>query len=65
MFIAPLISWHIAKRQIESPANVANTQITAPVRQEWINDLREPVAALHDFTAGHESECGLCTQLGS
>lgn len=61
VFIGPLISWHIAKRQVESSANVANKQITAPMRQEWINDLRELVAeltssALHYFTSGHESE---------
>ena len=40
VFIGPLISWHIAKRQIESPANVANRQIPAPMRQEWINGLK-------------------------
>jgi len=34
MFIAPLISWHIAKRQIEFPANVANR------RNVWICALQ-------------------------
>ena len=29
----PLISWRIAKRQIEASAEVANKQITAPMRQ--------------------------------
>lgn len=59
VFIGPLISSRIAKHQIESSAAVANKQIVAPMRQAWINDLRDLIAeltasALHYFTAGHE-----------
>jgi hypothetical protein len=59
VFFGPLISWRIAKRQIESSAEVANKQIIAPMRQKWIIDLRDLVAeltssTLHYFTAGHD-----------
>src|SRR4029077_2398278 len=59
VFFWPLISLRIAKRQIESSASVANKQITAPMRQAWINGLRDLVAeltssALHYFKAGHD-----------
>jgi hypothetical protein len=59
VIFGPLISWRIAKRQIEASAEVANKQITAPMRQKWINDLRDLVAELtsstfHYFKAGHD-----------
>jgi len=61
VLFGPLISLWIAKRQIASSAEVTNKQITAPMRQAWINTLRDLVAeltgdTLHYFTAGHESE---------
>ena len=61
VFFGPLISLWIAKRQIASSAEVANKQIIAPMRQAWINNLRDLVAeltgdTLHYFTAGHEFE---------
>jgi hypothetical protein len=72
VFFGPLISWRITKRQIESSteiarlqiessAAVANKQIIAPMRQAWINHLRESVAeltsaTLHYFNAGHDFE---------
>jgi hypothetical protein len=59
VFFGPLISLWLAKRQIASSAEVANKQIIAPMRQAWINNLRDHVAeltgdALHYFTAGHD-----------
>jgi hypothetical protein len=36
----PWISLRIAKRRMASSAEVANKQITAPMRQAWINNLR-------------------------
>jgi hypothetical protein len=50
-----------ARGQIASSAEVANKQITAPMRQVWINSLRDLVAeltsdTLHYFTAGHNFE---------
>ena len=59
VIFGPLISLRIAKRQMASSAEVANKQITAPMRQAWINNLRDLVAeltgdTLHYFTAGHE-----------
>ncbi|HEV2265463.1 MAG TPA: hypothetical protein VGR79_13150 [Stellaceae bacterium] len=59
VFVGPLISWYIAKRQIESSLAVANKQIVAPMRQAWINNLRDILAeltssALHYYVAGFE-----------
>lgn len=68
VFVGPAISWHIAKRQICASSELAtsqirslletsNRQITAPMRQAWINDLRDSLAelcstALHGNTSG-------------
>jgi hypothetical protein len=60
VFIGPLISWKIAKRQIASSLKAANKQIVAPMRQAWINSLRDLLAeisssALHYHQAGFEN----------
>ena len=59
VFFGPLISWNIAKRQAASSLKIANKQIVAPMRQAWINSLRDLIAeisssALHYFQAGYE-----------
>jgi hypothetical protein len=59
VFIGPMISWRIAKRQIASSLDVANKQIIAPMRQAWINNLRDLLAelissSLHYYVAGYE-----------
>jgi hypothetical protein len=59
VFIGPWISWSIAKRHVHSSLAVANKQITAPMRQAWINSLRDTLAelsssALHYHVAGYE-----------
>jgi hypothetical protein len=70
VFVGPIISWHIAKRQIKESSDLAqaqirsalhtsNKQIVAPMRQAWINELRELLAelsssALHYYLAGFE-----------
>jgi hypothetical protein len=59
VFLGPFISWKIAKRQISSSFKVANKQIVAPMRQTWINNLRDLIAeissiSLHYFQAGFE-----------
>ncbi len=46
VFVGPLISWLVAKRQLASSLEVANKQIIAPMRQAWINDLRDLLAEL-------------------
>lgn len=57
--VGPLISWLVAKHQIASSLEVANKQIIAPMRQAWINNLRDLVAeltssALHYHVAGFQ-----------
>ena len=59
VFVGPLISWLVTKRQIASSLEVANKQIIAPMRQTWINNLRDLIAeltssALHYHVAGFE-----------
>lgn len=59
VFVGPLISLRIARRQVMSSLEVANKQIVAPMRQAWINSLRDLLAevtssAHHYFLAGFE-----------
>ena len=59
VFAGPLIALLVAKRQVLSALDIANKQITAPMRQAWINSLRILLAkisssALHYFIAGFE-----------
>src|ERR1051325_1451586 len=59
VFVAPLIARRIGRGQIASSLAVANKQITAPMRQAWINSLRDTLArllsrALHYHVAGFE-----------
>jgi hypothetical protein len=70
VFVGPIISWLIAKRQIKASSDLAaeqihttlasaNKQIVAPMRQAWINSLRDLLAeflssAHHYFVAGFD-----------
>lgn len=46
VFVGPMISLRVAERQTKSSLEVANKQITAPMRQAWINNLRDLLAEL-------------------
>jgi len=59
VLIGPYISWKVAKRQSETSVRITNKQIIAPMRQAWINSLRDLVAELlgkcaHYWAAGFE-----------
>ena len=59
IFVGPFISLYVAKRQVRSSLEVANRQITSPMRQVWINALRDLLSELcssvhHYFVAGYE-----------
>lgn len=59
VFVGPLLSQRVARRQVVSSLEVANKQIIAPMRQVWINNLRNLLAelassALHYYVAGYE-----------
>ena len=59
VFVGPLISVRVAKHQVRSSLAVAGRQITDPMRQAWINSLRDLLAELcssahHYFVAGFE-----------
>ena len=57
--VGPTVSFIIARRQLRASLGASNKQITAPMRQAWINKLRELLAeltssALHYYVAGFE-----------
>ena len=70
VFVGPLVAWLVTKRQLTSSVvladrqiqvslSVANKQIIAPMRQAWINTLRDLLAeltssAFHYHVAGFE-----------
>lgn len=60
VFVGPLVSSYINKRQIKASLAIANNQLVAPMRQVWINDLRALLAELisnshYYFIAGFEN----------
>ena len=48
VFVGPLISMLVTRKQIEASTHVTNKQILSPIRQNWINDLRSVLA---EFTS--------------
>jgi hypothetical protein len=44
VFVGPLVAWRVAKRQSETSLAVARKQVVAPMRQKWIDNLRDRVA---------------------
>ncbi len=59
VFVGPIISYLVAKRQIASALVTSHKQIIAPMRQAWINNLRDVLAELtsraqHYYCAGFE-----------
>jgi hypothetical protein len=46
VFVSPLVSWIVTKRQIEAAQQLAITQFLAPMRQGWINELRSVLTEL-------------------
>lgn len=59
VFVGPIISFIVAKRQIASSLATSHKQIIAPMRQAWINSLRDLLAeltssSLHYYCAGFE-----------
>lgn len=59
VFVGPIISLIIAKRQIASSFRATQKQIISPIRQAWINELRIIISELsaksaHYWAAGYE-----------
>lgn len=59
VFIGPFVSWKVAKKQIESSARIARQQLLGPMRQAWINELRQLISevassCLHYWQTGFE-----------
>ena len=59
VFFGPLISWLVAENQTKISLKVANKQIIAPMRQQWINNLRDTITELlsksvHYFASGYD-----------
>ncbi|MGH7172474.1 MAG: hypothetical protein ACRELG_19520 [Gemmataceae bacterium] len=60
VFVGPVVSWIVSKRQQQLSLAIANKQIIAPMRQAWINHLRDLLAELssstrHYWAAGFEN----------
>jgi hypothetical protein len=49
VFVGPFVTLRIGRKQVELSRRIASKQIVAPMRQAWINSLREKLAEL---TAG-------------
>ncbi|MDK9556095.1 hypothetical protein QQF73_00560 [Marinobacter sp. M216] len=59
VFVGPFVSWRVAQRQSDTSLRVANKQVIAPMRQAWINSLRDLVSELlgkcaHYWASGYE-----------
>lgn len=59
VLFGPLVILKIGRKQIELSRRIASKQIVAPMRQAWINNLREKLAELsssahHYWNAGFE-----------
>lgn len=59
VFVGPFISWKVANSQSKISLQIANKQIIGPMRQAWINTLRDIVSDLlgksaHYWAAGYE-----------
>lgn len=59
VFFGPLVTYLIARQKNITSIQVSNKQIIAPIRQEWINNLRELIADIagkcaHYWAAGFE-----------
>jgi hypothetical protein len=46
VFVGPLVSWHVTRLQIRASLRSANKQILAPMRQQWIESLRDLISEL-------------------
>lgn len=44
VIVGPVIAYLVAKRQIVAQTAIAYRSVIAPMRQKWINDLRERIA---------------------
>jgi len=65
VLFGPLISWFIAKRRDDISLKVAKKQVVAPIRQKWIDRLRDLIAEMlsiahyyHIAQAGDDSPEG-------
>lgn len=59
VFVGPVIGWIAGRQQMQASLAVANKQILAPMRQAWINQLRDNVAefvskTMHYYVAGFD-----------
>lgn len=59
VFVGPIVSMKISKKQILSATRTSEKQIISPIRQVWINELRIIITELtakaaHYWAAGYE-----------
>ncbi len=68
VIVGPFVSYKVAKSQQDNSIKLANKQVIAPMRQQWINNLREQtseflslslwfyVSEMHDDNINHEAK---------
>ncbi|GAA5443619.1 hypothetical protein Misp06_01797 [Microbulbifer sp. NBRC 101763] len=59
VFVGPVVTYIVATEKNKASARVSNKQIIAPIRQAWIDNLRNLIAeitgkSLHYWTSGYE-----------
>ena len=59
VFIGPIVTLLVSKQKNSTSIQVSNKQIIAPIRQEWINNLRDLIADIsgkcaHYWASGFE-----------
>ncbi len=59
VIVGPFVSWKIANKQIELSSRTSRQQMLGPMRQAWINELRELISevassCLYYWQAGFE-----------
>jgi len=59
VFVGPIVSIYITKKQLNSGIQISKKQIISPIRQKWINELRLIIAEItskssHYWASGYE-----------
>ncbi len=61
VIVGPIVAWVVSKRQSETSLHIANKQIIAPIKKEWVELLQNHVAeilstSLWYYVSGQDEE---------
>ena len=59
VFVGPIVTILVTRQKNETDLKISNKQLIAPIRQSWINNLRDLIAEIsgkssHYFVSGYE-----------